>query len=328
MKYLALDAHTRTSELSVRNARGRRIDCLPLLTEAHVLIDAIKGIPGEKTLVVEECNLAGWLKRTLEPYVTKFIVCDPKQNSWIAKDEQKDDPLDANKLSHLLYGGFLKEVYHPAEPQQCFKNLVLHYHRLTRSVVRYKNQINAKYREQGLLCRSYLRQDIPRALDAIRTAEIEDLCDLLEASEQIQKRAQSRLRREARKFPQIARFQEMPGIGLIRAATFFSIVDTPFRFRSRSKIWTYCGLGLKTKMSGDRVFRQGPNHEYNRYLKSAAKQAAVDAIRQEGRFQVQFERLVQRHTDPRQARVTVARSIVSTMWSMWRTGERYQPDMS
>jgi transposase len=221
MKYLALDAHVRTSELSVRDTRGRHLDCRHLPTEARALIDAIREIPGQKSLVVEESNLAGWLKRTLESHVTKFIVCNPKQNSWIAKDEQKDDPLDAGKLSHLLFGGFLKEVYHPAEPQQRFKNLVLHYHRLTRSVVRCKNQINAKYREQGMLCRSYSRDLIPESLDEIRTSEIEDLCDLLDATQQIQKRAKSRLQREAKKFPQIARLQELPGIGLIRAQPSF-----------------------------------------------------------------------------------------------------------
>ena len=328
MKYLALDAHSRTSELSVRDARGRETVNVKLSTEARVLIEAIEEIPGQKTLVVEESNLAGWVKRTLEPCVTKLLVCNPKQNAWIAKDEQKDDPLDARKLSHLLYGGFLKEVYHPAEPQQRFKDLVLHYHRLTRSVVRCKNQINAKYREQALRCNSYKSQDIPEALNQVWAAEIQDLCDLLEVTESIQKRARSRLRREAKRFPQIARFQEIPGIGLIRAATFFAIIDTPFRFKTRAKIWVYCGLGLKTRASGTRVFRQGVNQEFNRYLKSVAKQAALQAIRQEGRFQHQYRSLTDRGRDPRQARVTVARSIISTMWGMWRTGDHYQPEVS
>jgi|TARA_Y100000294_G_C8536869_1_gene329448 transposase len=328
MKHLALDAHTRTSELSVRDARGRLIDCRQVPTEAHALIESIGHVAGRKTLVVEESNLAGWLKRTLEPHVTRFIVCNPKQNHWIAKDEEKDDPLDANKLSHLLYGGFLKEVHHPAEPQQRFKNLVLHHYRLSRSVVRYKNQINAKYREQGFVCRSYLKQGIPDELDEIRSAELEDLCDILEAAESIGKRAKTRLQREARKFPQIARFQEMPGIGLIRASTFFAIIDTPFRFPSRSKIWVYCGIGLKTRASAERVYRQGPNQEFNRYLKSAVKQAVGNAVRQKGRFQDQYDRLVKLGTDPRQARVTVSRSIVSTMWSIWKSGEQYNPEMS
>ena len=104
MKHLALDAHARTSELSVRDARGRLIDCRQVPTEAHALIESIGHVAGRKTLVVEESNLAGWLKRTLEPHVTRFIVCNPKQNHWIAKDEAKDDPLDANKLSHLEIG--------------------------------------------------------------------------------------------------------------------------------------------------------------------------------------------------------------------------------
>ena len=178
------------------------------------------------------------------------------------------------------------------------------------------------------MCRSYLKQGIPEELDEIRSAELEDLCDILEAAESIGKRAKTRLQREARKFPQIARFQEMPGIGLIRASTFFAIIDTPFRFPSRSKIWVYCGIGLKTRVSAERVYRQGPNQEFNRYLKSAVKQAVGNAVRQKGRFQDQYDRLVKLGTDPRQARVTVSRSIVSTMWSIWKSGEHYNPEMS
>ena len=86
MKHLALDAHARTSELSVRDARGRLIDCRQVPTEAHALIESIGHVAGRKTLVVEESNLAGWLKRTLEP-VTRFIVQSEAES--VRKDEAK-----------------------------------------------------------------------------------------------------------------------------------------------------------------------------------------------------------------------------------------------
>ncbi|MBK8914719.1 MAG: transposase [Phycisphaerales bacterium] len=45
-------------------------------------------------------------------------------------------------------------------------------------------------------------------------------------------------------YPEIARFQSLPGYGPIRAATFFAFLDTPWRFRSKAAVWKYVGIGL------------------------------------------------------------------------------------
>jgi transposase len=328
MKYLAFDAHIGSSDLSVRDARGNEIDRKWVPTEAHRLVDTVKSYPGKKTLVVEESNLAGWLKRTLEPHVTHLIVSNPRHNAWIAKDEEKDDAIDASKLSHLLYGGYIREVYHPAEAQQHFKNLVLHYNRIGRSVVRSKNQINAKFREDGIQCVTYSAENLD-GLNPSKKLEIQDLQDLMEYTTSIRGRVKQRLVHESRKFPQIRRFQKVPGIGPIHSSTFYAIIDTPYRFQRKSKLWVFCGLGLKRRKSGNRVYRQGKNQDYNRYLKSMAKAAALIAVQQQkpNRFKSQHHRLVGQGNDPRRALVVVARSIVSTLWGMWKSGEEYREEV-
>jgi hypothetical protein len=42
-----------------------------------------------------------------------LVVCEPRRNPLIAKDSDKDDPIDAEKLAQLYRGGYLKPVHHP-----------------------------------------------------------------------------------------------------------------------------------------------------------------------------------------------------------------------
>src|SRR5262249_1775740 len=56
--------------------------------------------------------------------------------------------------------------------------------------------------------------------------------------------------RLARREEPIGRFVQLPGVAWVRAATFFAYVDTPWRFRSKSALWKYLGLGLERRHSG------------------------------------------------------------------------------
>lgn len=334
MQYLAFDTHINHCELCVRNGKGEEIDHAWIPTEANRLIEAIQKVPGPKTVAVEEGCLADWMKRLIEPHVTRFVICNPKHNRWIAADEGKDDRIDAQKLSHLLWGGFVKEVHHPCEQQQRFKELVLHYHQMTKQVVRCKNILKAKFRQHGIGCagsRIYAVKSRPLWIDRLShplvRAEVEGLYAWLDATASIQAQALKRLRQEARPYPQIGRFCRLPGIGLIHACTFFALVDTPHRFAKKSKLWTYCGLGIKKKVSSQKVYRNGLCQNHNRLLKATFKRAAQRAVRKAGSpFQEQFDRLCQRGISPEVAQVVVARSLASVMWGMWRSDQDYQPE--
>jgi len=329
MKHMALDTHAEFCVLSVRDARLNEMDIKRIPTQAPALIEAVKVYRGPKTLVVEESNLASWFKQVLEPHVSRFMVCNPKKNRSVSEAEDKDDVVDARELSYLLGMNYLEEVHHPSEPRQRFKDLVLHYHRLTTGTARCKIQINAKLREQGIRLQSYNIEDLQEDLHPLKKLELQDLHELLDVARKVKANVHARLEKEARKHVQIQRFVEVPGIGIHHASTFYAIVDTPFRFKRRAKLWTYCGLGLKTRGSGGRVYRQKRGQEFNRYLKSAMMRAALVAIRRkdDNTYKRRYSRLLDRGADRRDAQTVIARSIATTMWGMWRSGERFNPDI-
>lgn len=333
MKYLGLDAHSKTCEVAAVDERGKVLRNRSFETSEHELIEEIRAISGRKALAVEECPLASWVHAIIKPYVDELIVCDPKQNKWIAASEGKDDRVDAIKLAQLLKGGYLKPVYHSDDGRQKFKELVLHYHDLSRQVTRFKNKIKAKFRRNGIRCDGneiYTpgnREGWLKKLGHKETAfAVENLYFGLDSVTTLKQRAKREIVKMAPRYPEIRLFKGIPGVGLIVASTVSAIVATPSRFSKKSKLWTYAGLGIKRRSSADVSSPAHLNRNYNRTLKYVLKLAATRAIsKANNEFATKYKTLCDRGLDPSVAKVTVARSILSAMYGMWKKGEAYRP---
>jgi len=144
-----------------------------------------------------------------------------------------------------------------------------------------------------------------------------------------------RLARTAARHPVVKTFLEIPGYGPVYATTFWVIVDTPWRFKTVQKLWTYAGLGLERNKSGlakaGKPHSNGPLHLNffcNRRLKSVAMGVATSALRAGGNPLAEVhERLVAQGTSASNAKLTVGRKALAVPWAMWKRGERYRSDL-
>ena len=102
-------------------------------TPEAVVIRHVLELPARfKFLVSEDSSFAGWIASALCPYVTKLIVCDPRQNSLISRGNN-DDCRDATDLYRLLRLGELIQVFHSDhEHRMVFKIIVQQCLRFTR----------------------------------------------------------------------------------------------------------------------------------------------------------------------------------------------------
>jgi len=66
-------------------------------------------------------------------------------NAWIARSQHIDDKVAACRLARLLWGGYVKAVHHGDPQRQQFKELVLHYHDLSRQITRFKNKLKSEF---------------------------------------------------------------------------------------------------------------------------------------------------------------------------------------
>lgn len=338
MKIIGVDAHSTTCEVAVLSSsgKGELVMHRTVPTNGEILIDCIAEIPGKKELVLEESEIASWLRRTLNPYVDKVIVAEPRENKWIANTKLSNDKVDAIRLAKLHLGGYIKEVYHPEDGRQRFKELVLSYHDLDKQVIRFKNKIKAKYRQNGIFPKGetvYNPKHRDKWLDNLPDNEVvfqaTKLYKIFDLITLCKEQTRRKIIKMSKKYPEISKFQQIPGIGPIISATVSAIIDTPFRFSKRNKVWAYARLGLGERESAGHWKPGGRQHlskDGNRILKKMIMTAVESILRsRDNSYKQKFYNLVlNKHVDSSLAKLTIGRCILSTMMVMWKKGEDYK----
>lgn len=334
---MGLDAHCTTCELVCVTPAGRRTRRWSTPTAIPPLVEAIERVPRPRRLALEEGPMADWLMRGLAPHVDELVVCNPRHNRLIAEGGDKEDDLDAEKLANLLRGGFLSPVHHPETwAREAFKRHVMLYHSRVGRRVREANTITNWFRRFGLvLCEKdfaeassrgpWLAKLPPGKLLRADTQILFEGYDRAAWQEEVLRR---QLVRHAREQEPIRRLTALPGVKWIHASTFFVLVDTPWRFRSKSALWKYMGIGLERRGSGKGPRRLHTPQSCNRRLKGTILSAAKSAIAsKESPFAAQYRRLTERGLSPPIAERTVARSLAATMWGMLKSGDVYRPEL-
>src|SRR6266851_4638085 len=152
--YVGLDIHPSTTELAIIKTSGPIFQRQRCRTSISDLVETLAKIPRPIHIAMEEGPLADWLYRNLLPYVDHITVAEPRRNRLIAKDSDKDDALDAEKLAQLLRGGYLKPVHHALSLYRTiFKQHVALYHDCVRQRVRTANRIIGLLARHGLCVR-------------------------------------------------------------------------------------------------------------------------------------------------------------------------------
>jgi len=285
--YIGLDVHCSFTELAVVTQAGRLTKRQRCATTIPALRAALDAIARPRAVALAEGPLADWRWRNLSGHVEALTVCDPRRNHLIAKESDQDDPLDAEKLAQLLRGGYLKAVHHPETLERAaFKQLVLLYHERVRQRVREANRVLASLRRHGVFVpakafadkedRPALRGRLPSV--GLLAANLELLWDSYDLAAQQARTMRRRLVEAARPEEVSERFTQLPGIGWVRAATFFVCVDTPGRFPSKASLWKYLGIGLERRHSGSGRVGVRLVKYANRQLKGVLRGAALRAL--------------------------------------------------
>jgi len=213
-----------------------------------------------------------------------------------------------------------------------FKQRVMLYHERVAHRVSEGNKLIWRVRQLGVFIK-HRELDEPDGRAAVLEAlamdprAVEDVALLLEGYDQACQQVvtlRRQIEQECRKQPVICRLQKIKGVGWIRAATFYAIVDTPFRFKSKQKLWKYMGIGLEKRQSGQGTVRYRLARRCNRKLKNvilgAAKSAAAS---RDNYFADQYQRWLNAGCSPRIARRNLARCQAGVMWGLWKSGSDY-----
>jgi len=323
MNHIGMDSHITTLEFAVVNEAGRLIKADRVATSVNGFMGFVRMVPPPRTIYMEEGTLAAWALETCVRFGEKLVITDAKKNRWIGSSGQKDDSIDALKLAQLARGGYIKEIHHPVGQRRRFRELMIAYHDTVRSTTRIKNKIKARFRQNGIQCtgvtvysetyREEWKGKLPQEPTLLLI--LDGLWRQLEQSEQTEKELLAAARAQAKHYPEIKHFQALPGIGFIHAATISAMLETPYRFADKKKVWMYAGLGIMTRSSGGKVYSEKLSTDYNRLLKYSIKQAAESAIQAEDNpFRQKYLDMTLLHgIAPHRAKLTIARDMLATM---------------
>lgn len=333
---IGADTHCSFTELAMLSPSGKVIRRERCPTTVRDLYGILATIPKPRVTVIEEGPLADWLFRELGERGEELVVCDPRRNHLIAKDSDKDDAIDAEKLGQLYRGGFIKPVHHSESLDRVvFKRRVALYHDRVRNRTRQANRLMAQCRQLGVFLREHnfadadgwsacrkrlptrktIRNDLDLLWKGYRSAAKQVIC------------MRTRVIETARKQGVIRRLVKVPGMRWIRSSTFYAYIDTPFRFRRKQSLWRYIGIGLERRVSGEGSEWVHVARGANRVLKDTIIGAAMSvAASKDNPFVDQYRRWLHDGLSLRNARRNVARSLATVMWGMWKSGADYRPD--
>src|SRR5690349_14636484 len=262
-KYIGLDVHQATISVAVMDSQGKLIMESILETKASTILEFLAGLRGALSVTFEEGTWAAWLYDLLKRHVAHLILCNPSKNAMI-KHGNKSEKIDARKLADRLRLNDLKPVYHGETRVRMLRELARSYLTVVKDLSRVMNRLKALYRSWAIPCAGrdvYYRRHRSEWLDKIPEAgtrrRAEQLYQQLDLLQQLRQQARSELLAESRKHAITARLRQIPSLGPIRCALAVALIQTPYRFRSKRQLWTYSGLGLETRDSGEYHYVRG-----------------------------------------------------------------------
>src|ERR1035437_4165048 len=336
-KYIGMDVHKESISIAVRNAAGKIVMECVIETKANIILDFIHGLRGELHVTLEEGTWATWLYDLLKPHVTKLVVCDPRKN---ARQGNKNDQIDARELADRLYMNKLNSVYHGEAGVRTLKELARSYLTISKDLARVMTRVKAIYRSWGIACAGkqvYAPRHRAEWLAKITEVGVRRRAEFyyqqLDALRSLRHEVRRELLAESKKHKASKLLCQIPSIGPIRAALLIAILQTPYRFRGKSKLWAYGGLAIETHSSADhryvkgqlqqskrQVSLRGLNRNHNHELKNIFKGAAIIAATKPGPLQEFYAALVAKGMRPEMARLTLARKIAAIILIVWKKG--------
>jgi transposase len=336
-----VDAHARSCTLGVVAATGQHLKSIVVETSGAALVEAVRRIPGQVHLCLEEGSQSAWLYELLKPHVAEIVVAmAPKTKG--PKDDQRDAWARANELR---VGSIETRVYKAPQHLASLRNAVRAHWFAVADLVRAKNRLKSVFLSRGIGADATVYNPARRSqwlkeLPAPHRELAEWLGRQLDQMEPLRDEAEHWLLTEAKAHPIIRKLATAPGMGPIRTAQLVAIVATPERFRTRRQFWSYCGLGIVTRSSSDWVQdgsrkwvraqttqTRGLSRKRHPRLKAVFKGAATTVIAQmpNDPLHADYERMLESGIKPPLARLSLARKIAATVLSMWKHQEVYDP---
>jgi transposase len=252
----------------------------------------------------------------------------------VGQHKRKNDALDAEAIALAVDAGRLPEAHVLSPERRALRAQLSVRGALVETRAQYVATIRGLARAAGVLlpscgCENLTKKLQTASLDEATRTLIAPLVTIIEALNRQIDQVEQTLINATDKDPILKLLATVPGVGLIVAATFVSVIDEAKRFRNAHAVGAYLGLvPAETTTGGPDKRRLGSiTKQGNRMARVMLIQAAWTILRC-GNSKDPLKRWGEHLVETRGkmiAAVAVARKLAGVLWAMWRDGTVYDP---
>lgn len=304
----------------------------------------LRDVLGPKALkarvAVEACCEAWHVNDELmrDGHEVKLVDTTRVQKIGIGHHGRKTDRIDAEVLALALESGHIPEAHLLSPHRRTLRSHIM----VRRGLIEMRSQIvttlKGILRTHGIrfvgcspekIAPHYLKCDLPAGVHGV----CDPLVKMLVALEPQLDDIDQKIADVAKLEPMIPFLMTAPGVGLMVAAMFVSVIDDAKRFGSAHQVESYLGLVPSEDSSGQRRRVGAISKHGNTYARALLVQAASAIMR------VRIDRdssptplidplrtwvdAVAARRGKKIASVALARRLVGILWAMWRDGTVY-----
>jgi transposase len=299
---------------------------------------ALEGLFGSRApvrVVLEAGGHSGWMSRALAKWGHEVFVANPRRIKL--SHHQKSDRVDAEMLARIgrVDPKLLQPVRLRTQKTQIALTTIRSRHALVETRTKLVNHVRAMVKGLGERLPSCSAESFHKRLELLPEALRPALEPLMNTIEDLTRRIRAFDRSVEQmckeQYPETERLRQVTGVGPITALTFILILEEPSRFRNSRAVGPYLGLcpgrsqsgdkdpQLRITKAGDSMLRKllvgaanyilgpfGPDTELRRWGNALAARGGKNA--------------------KKRATVAVARKLCGLLYSLWRSGEDYEPN--
>jgi transposase len=308
-------------------------------------LDDVLGVDTPKARVaIEACREAWHVHDELvrRGHEVKLVDTTRVKKLGIGQHGRKTDRIDAEVLARALESGHIPEAHVLSPHRRALRTHMMVRRGLiemrTQTVTTIRGIVRASGQRVGVCTTEtfvdhYRERDLPDAVRAVCEPLVQVLTTLEPQLDEIDRKISQLAKHEG----MIAFLMTAPGVGLMVAAMFVSVVDDAKRFTKAHQVESYLGLVPSEDSSGGKRRIGAISKHGNSYMRALLVQAAWTILKGRPASEAEAPRLsdplrawadaVAARRGKNVAAIALARRLAGVLWAMWRDGTVYDPEV-
>jgi transposase len=333
---IGLDLGDRSSWYCVLNETGEVLLEQKLATTPKAMKEVFGGMPRSR-IALETGMHSPWVSRLLSELGHEVIVAHARNVRLIGESRRKDDRFDAHTLARLarIDPELLGPVRHRSRKAQADLTVIRARAGLVRARTSLINTARGLTKSYGERLRGCSPRKVNRELAEGLSPELQSalqplLNEIESLSEGIREYNERVKQIAAQSYPEVARLEQVKGVGTLIALTYVLTLEDPRRFRKSRDVGCYVGLQPGHRNSGQSEPQMHISKEGDPYLRTLLVQGAHHIL---GPFGADSDlrrwglKLAERggKNGKKRAVIATARKLAVLLHRLWVSGEAYEP---